>query len=277
MRWLTGAARRTRHDLYVLPARTEGVMRLHAQERDGVVRWGSRDDDAAHPPGASRCSMIDRPGGTSLADRTAALSRHTGLSRRQEVLKRAFDIAVSSAVLLLLGGIIIVGAAISAVAHGGSGFFVQRRIGRHGRAFPLVKLTTMRRTHSATTSVTTASDPRITAVGRLLRRTKLDELPQFGNVLVGHMSLVGPRPDVRGFADVLEGDDRIILSVRPGITGPASLAYRDEESLLAAQADPERYNQDVIYPDKVRINRRYVEMYTFQDDLRCLWRTLVGC
>ena len=220
--------------------------------------------------------MIDRPGGASLADRAAEPKRSAGLSRRQEALKRTFDVAVSAAALLLLGWVIVVGALISALAHGGSGFFVQRRIGRHGRPFPLVKLTTMRRTHSAVTSVTTASDPRITAVGRLLRRTKLDELPQFGNVLVGHMSLVGPRPDVPGFADVLEGADRIILSVRPGITGPATLAYRDEEALLAAQADPEGFNRDVIYPDKVRINRRYVETYTFRDDLRCLWRTLVG-
>ena len=126
------------------------------------------------------------------------------------------------------------------------------------------------------TTVTTADDPRITSVGRLLRRTKVDELPQFMNVLLGHMSLVGPRPDVPGFADRLTGADRIILGVAPGITGPATLAYRREEDLLAAQADPERYNREVIYPDKVRLNRAYVENYTLWRDIEYLWRTVVG-
>lgn len=184
--------------------------------------------------------------------------------------------AVVVPTLLLFGWLILLGAAVSARAHGGTGFFVQRRVGRHGRTFPLLKLQTMRADGTAGTTVTTARDPRITQVGRLLRRSKLDELPQFVNVLRGEMSLVGPRPDVPGFADRLEGDDRIVLTVAPGITGPATLAYRDEEELLVAQDDPERYNREVVYPDKVRLNRAYVERWSFWRDLRYLWLTAVG-
>ena len=126
------------------------------------------------------------------------------------------------------------------------------------------------------TTVTTDNDPRITPLGKLFRKTKIDELPQLLNVLVGDMSLVGPRPDVPGFADKLEGEDRIILSVRPGITGPATLKYRNEEEILAAQEDPERYNLEVIYPDKIKINREYVEHYSFAKDLRYILHTLTG-
>ena len=114
------------------------------------------------------------------------------------------------------------------------------------------------------------TDARVTPAGRFFRRSKIDELPQLFNVLAGSMSFVGPRPDTPGFADALEGEDRIVLAVRPGITGPATLKYRNEESLLAAQPDPERFNREVIYPDKVRLNRRYVECYRFSEDLRLL-------
>lgn len=191
-------------------------------------------------------------------------------------VKRAFDVVVAALTLLLLGWLILVGAAVSALAHGGTGFFVQRRVGRQGRTFLLLKLQTMHADGAEGTSVTTAHDPRISPVGRLLRRSKLDELPQFVNVLCGDMSLVGPRPDVPGFADLLEGDDRIVLSVAPGVTGPATLAYRDEEELLAGQDDPERYNREVVYPDKVRLNRAYVHDWSFWRDVRYLWLTAVG-
>jgi lipopolysaccharide/colanic/teichoic acid biosynthesis glycosyltransferase len=223
-------------------------------------------------------SAPSQPHGHDTAEVSViASSEHAvpGLSRSQALAKRMFDIAVAATGLVLFGWLIVLGALASALAHDGSGFFVQRRIGRDGRSFPVVKLTTMRRASGPATNVTTLDDPRITPVGRLLRRSKLDELPQLVNVLVGHMSLVGPRPDVPGFADRLQGRDRIVLSVRPGITGPATLAYRDEETLLAVQADPERYNREVVYPDKVRINREYVEAYSFWRDLVYLWRTVV--
>ena len=124
--------------------------------------------------------------------------------------------------------------------------------------------------------MTTADDPRVTRLGRLLRRTKIDELPQLFNVLAGHMSFVGPRPDVPGFADRMDGPDRIILSVRPGITGPASFQFRNEEALLAAQEDPERFNREVLFPEKLRLNRAYVENYRVADDVVCLVRTVLG-
>jgi lipopolysaccharide/colanic/teichoic acid biosynthesis glycosyltransferase len=134
----------------------------------------------------------------------------------------------------------------------------------------------MRNVPGVTTTVTSARDPRITRLGRFFRRTKLDELPQLINVLLGQMSFVGPRPDVPGFADQLNGADRLILAIRPGITGPATLAFRDEEVLLAAQADPERYNREVIYPEKVRLNRIYIEQYNLRKDLTYLIQTVVG-
>ncbi|HLU36045.1 MAG TPA: sugar transferase [Thermomicrobiales bacterium] len=163
---------------------------------------------------------------------------------------------------------------IARMETGLSGFFVQERVGQHGKIFRVIKIRTMRPMDGIDTSVTTGADPRITCSGRFFRRTKIDELPQLINVLMGEMSFVGPRPDVPGFADSLQGDDRLILSVRPGITGPATLHFRDEEVLLAQQSDPERFNREVIYPEKVRLNRQYVENYRFIDDLKFIWQTI---
>ena len=119
-------------------------------------------------------------------------------------------------------------------------------------------------------SVTILNDPRITYFGNVLRKTKLDEIPQLGNVLIGDMSLVGPRPDVPGYADSLKGEDRMILSVRPGITGSATLKYRDEEQLLAMHDDPKKYNDEVIWNDKVEINTDYVKNWSVKIDFRIL-------
>jgi len=154
-----------------------------------------------------------------------------------------------------------------------NGFFMQERIGRFGRRFTVIKIKTMRDRKG--TLVTRAGDPRITTTGLWLRRFKLDELPQLINVLLGQMSFVGPRPDVASFADQLQGDERLILSVRPGITGPATLKYRDEEQLLAGQSEPERYNREVIWPDKVRLNLAYVRNWGFWSDLVYIKRTLL--
>ena len=192
------------------------------------------------------------------------------------VAKRTLDVGAAVVGLLLTGWLIVLCAAWSARVHGSSGFFVQDRIGRYGRRFRLIKLRTMRPDPESTTSVTTALDTRITPFGAWLRRTKIDELPQLVNVLIGDMSLVGPRPDVPGFADRLVGKDRIVLSVRPGITGPATLRFRDEERLLAEQDDPEAYNRDVVFPKKVALNRTYVEQYSFARDLRVLVATVLG-
>lgn len=202
----------------------------------------------------------------------AAERRGAGLSPGQRGLKRTFDLVMSVLLLALLWPVILLAAWAAALDTGASGFFLQERIGREGRPFRVVKLRTMRPLSG--TTVTTLGDPRITPFGRLLRRSKLDELPQLFNVVVGQMSFVGPRPDVPGFADALGDNERVILSVRPGITGPATLKYRNEEALLAGMAAPERYNREVIFPDKVRLNRDYVLHWSFIMDLVYLWRTV---
>ncbi len=197
-----------------------------------------------------------------------------GLSRSQAALKRCFDFLGAAAGLMLTCWIILPAWLLATLDTGTNGFFTQERVGRDGRIFRVVKLRTMRPNAAVGTTVTTARDSRITPLGRFFRRNRIDELPQLFNVLVGHMSFVGPRPDVAGYADTLEGEDRIILSVRPGITGPATLKYRNEESLLAQAPDPEAYNREVIWPDKVRLNRDYVRNWSFRRDLYYVWKTL---
>lgn len=197
------------------------------------------------------------------------------LSRRQAVAKRSVDVCVSVVGLTVLSPLMIAAWVIARRDTGGSGFFRQERIGRHGNTFEIVKLRTMR-VGIPGTSVTTDDDVRITPWGRRFRRYRIDELPQLWNVLRGDMSLVGPRPDVPGFADRLCGDDRLILALRPGITGPAALKWRDESAILATVDDPELYNRTVIYPDKVALNLLYLEQQSFGYDLRLVARTLTG-
>ena len=158
---------------------------------------------------------------------------------------------------------------------GGPVIFKQTRIGRHGKPFTMYKFRSMTMHHSGS-SVSVKGESRITPLGSVLRKYKLDELPELWNVLKGDMSLVGPRPDVPGYADKLQGDDREILRLRPGITGPASLKYRDEEELLARQTDPQRYNDEVIFPDKTRINRAYLAHWSFGLDLKIIFCTVLG-
>jgi lipopolysaccharide/colanic/teichoic acid biosynthesis glycosyltransferase len=153
---------------------------------------------------------------------------------------------------------------------------MQDRVGRNGKTFKVIKVRTMRPVQGVETVVTTDQDPRITRLGRFWRKTKIDELPQLINVLKGDMSFVGPRPDVPGFADRLVGDKRLVLSIRPGITGPATLKYRDEEQILMGVEDPETYNREVIFPDKVRINLEYIREYSFWKDLKYIWVTVFG-
>jgi lipopolysaccharide/colanic/teichoic acid biosynthesis glycosyltransferase len=196
--------------------------------------------------------------------------------RHKRQIKRAFDLSISLLLLPAALPVITLAWIIAAVETRENGFFFQERIGEGGRPFRLIKIRTMRSIKGFDSTVTTEVDPRITRSGKIFRRLKIDELPQLFNVLRGEMSLVGPRPDVPGFADRLEGADRIILSVPPGITGPASLRFRDEEKLLAGVEDPERYNREVIWPEKVRINRKYLEEWSLGRDLAILWQTVKG-
>lgn len=213
-----------------------------------------------------------------LAERAGAENRAAapGLTRRQQALKRTFDFLGAAGGLLLTFWLIALAWLLATLDTRQNGFFVQARVGQYGRRFKVVKIRTMRPSAALTTTVTTGNDPRITSLGRFLRRTKIDELPQLFNVLLGQMSFVGPRPDVPGFADRLEGEERAMLSLRPGITGPATLAYRHEEELLNGQPDPERYNREVIWPDKVRLNLDYIRRWSLLGDIRYIWRTVVG-
>ena len=199
-----------------------------------------------------------------------------GLTQSQRAIKRLFDLVGSLVGLLLLWWLILLAYALARIDTRDSGFFTQIRVGQNGELFKVYKIRTMRNVTAVQTTVTTKKDPRITKMGRFWRRTKIDELPQLWNVLKGEMSFVGPRPDVPGFADKLTGEDRIVLTLKPGITGPATLFFRDEESLLAQQPNPEAYNRDIIYPKKVSLNRQYIENYSFGNDIRFILQTIFG-
>lgn len=190
-----------------------------------------------------------------------------GLSMFQRFVKRSFDFTFSFIGLILTFWIIGIAWLAASIETGSNGFFIQRRVGIHGRIFRVVKIKTMRPIGFVVTTVTQRNDPRITRLGAFFRRTKIDELPQLWNVLLGDMSFVGPRPDVPGFADELAGEERVLLTIRPGITGPATLKYRNEEELLAAQDNPDAYNRDVIWPDKVRINLDYIRHWSLRRDI----------
>ncbi len=198
------------------------------------------------------------------------------MRRREEWTKRVMDLSLASMGLILFAPVIAAAWIVATFETRKNGFFLQERVGKDGKLFRVVKIRTMREIPGHTSSVTTAADRRITRSGRFFRRYKIDELPQLINVLKGEMSFVGPRPDVPGFADRLEGEDRRLLTLRPGITGPATLKYRNEEEILAKQSDPERFNREVIWPDKVRINLDYMDHWSLKKDLKILWKTLSG-
>lgn len=190
------------------------------------------------------------------------------------MIKRLFDFTAAFFGLLMLWPLLVVVAVcIRVKMPDGPVLFRQKRVGRGGRLFTVVKFRTMRCGHGGS-SVSVAGESRITPLGAFLRRYKLDELPELWNVLNGDMSFVGPRPDVPGYADRLRGRDRDILRLRPGITCPATLKYRHEEEILAAQPDPQRYNDEVIYPDKVRLNLEYFDNHSLMGDIRIILKTI---
>ena len=191
-------------------------------------------------------------------------------------IKSLFDRTASFFGLLFLSPILLVVAILIRIKMpDGPVIFTQRRVGQHGRLFTMYKFRSMTVGHGGS-SVSVAGESRITLLGAKLRKYKLDELPELWNVLVGDMSFVGPRPDVPGYADKLMSDDRSMLLLKPGITGPASLKYRNEEELLAGQADPQKYNDEVLFPDKVRINIEYLDNWSFWYDIKIIVYTVFG-
>ncbi len=191
------------------------------------------------------------------------------------MIKRIFDIIATIVALVIASPVMAVIAVLIALTMpDGPILFRQVRIGQHGKPFVIVKFRTMRAASSGAT-ITASNDSRITPLGSFLRKYKLDELPELWNVLRGDMSLVGPRPDVPGYADLLEGEERQILQLKPGLTGPATLKYRNEETLLAQQHDPIRYNDEVIWPDKVKINLIYYYNHSLFGDVKILFSTIL--
>ena len=191
--------------------------------------------------------------------------------------KRILDIFASLFLIVLLAPLMLVIVLLVAFSSPGGAFFRQVRTGRFGSSFKLLKFRTMRTTHEAETESFDAGDTsRVTSVGRILRRTKLDELPQLWNVLIGDMSLVGPRPEVPTWTKVHSERWATVLTVRPGITDPASIMFRFEEEILSRADDPEACYRDEILPRKLDLSEQYVQNQTFHGDLIILARTLLS-
>ena len=189
------------------------------------------------------------------------------------MLKRTFDILLSVFAIFLLFPSFLVVSFLIVIDSGFPIFFLQKRIGRDAKEFNIIKFRTMKKNNENIT-ITVSDDSRITRIGKYLRKTKIDELPEILNVLFGQMSFVGPRPDVKGYADKLKGANRKILDLRPGITGPASLKYYNEEYILSQKSNPKKYNDEVIFPDKVKINMDYFHNRSFFLDLKIIFATI---
>lgn len=191
-------------------------------------------------------------------------------------IKSLFDRGASLfGLIFLFPVLIIISILIRIKMPGGPVIFKQKRVGQYGRLFTMYKFRSMTVAHSGS-SISVKGESRITPLGAVLRKYKLDELPELWNVLISDMSFVGPRPDVPGYADRLEGEHRRILLLKPGITGPASLKYRNEEELLAEQKEPQKYNDEFLFPDKVRINIEYLDSWSFWNDIKIIIYTVLG-
>lgn len=177
--------------------------------------------------------------------------------------KRFFDIFFSFWMLIFTSGIIFLAWIFVSIDTKSNGFFLQKRVGQNGKLFTIFKLKTIHPNSGKSSNL-----------GNFLRKSKLDELPQLLNVLFGDMSIVGPRPDIPGYYDLLEGKNRKILELKPGITSIASIKYRDEDSLLAQQKDPLHFNDNVLFPDKVKLNLEYYYKNSIHGDVKIIWKTI---
>ena len=194
------------------------------------------------------------------------------ITETDKKIKRIFDLILA---ILLIPIIIIplfIFVIIASVDTKEYGIFSQYRVGQYGKLFNIFKIRTLKNEPHRLGSL----DKSATSFGKFLRRYELDELPQLFNVIKGDMSFVGPRPDIEGFADVLEGEDRIILEIKPGVTGPATIKYKNEEVLLSQQVDPENYNRTIIWKDKVEINKMYIKNWSFYLDLKYIIQSITN-
>jgi lipopolysaccharide/colanic/teichoic acid biosynthesis glycosyltransferase len=188
-------------------------------------------------------------------------------------MSRTLTFILALLATLVLFPLLLLVAVLIKLSMPGPVLFRQIRIGQHGKKFLIYKFRSMK-VNAEDISITLEHDERITPLGRFLRSSKIDELPQLVNILKGEMAIVGPRPDVPGYADCLEGENRMILSVRPGLTGADSVAYPDEEKLLAKQENPEEYYNRVLYPAKVALNISYVKSRSCWGDWKIIFRTI---
>ena len=189
-------------------------------------------------------------------------------------MKTLFDYFFAVFGLVLLFPIFVFISLLIKLSSKGPIFFIQKRIGQNGDGFNIIKFRTMYCDYQSNQTITIYNDKRITRVGLFLRNYKLDELPELINIIKGEMSFVGPRPDVEGYADKLKGEDKLILRLKPGITGPASLKYANEEQILSNVENPQEYNDNVIFPDKVRLNLEYYYNHNLWLDIKIIFATI---
>jgi lipopolysaccharide/colanic/teichoic acid biosynthesis glycosyltransferase len=190
------------------------------------------------------------------------------------MLKRIFDIIVALVGMICLSPIFLIVAVLIKVRTPGPALFVQKRSGRFGRPFNIYKFRTMIVSQTGNT-VTVLGESRITPLGAKLRKHKIDELPELWNIFIGDMSFVGPRPDMPEYSNRLVGEEKLILELRPGITGPASLKYANEEELLANVSDPLKFSDEVLWPDKIKLNLEYYRNHNFCNDLSIIIKTII--
>jgi len=191
------------------------------------------------------------------------------------LIKNLFDKIAAFLGLIFLSPVMLIIIISILIKMPGPIFFRQNRVGQNAKTFIMVKFRTMKVNHGGST-ISVKGESRITPLGAIMRKYKLDELPELWNILKGDMSFVGPRPDVPGYADMLKDNDRLLLKIRPGLTGAASILFSNEEELLAKQEDPIRYNDEVLFPEKVRINNNYVQNWSLLLDIKIIIFTIVG-
>ena len=190
------------------------------------------------------------------------------------MIKRLFDIIFSFVGIVFLFPVFIIVSILIKIDSSGPVFFLQERVGLNGKFFKIIKFRSMKTNHNNSLTVTLENDKRITRIGKKIRKYKIDEIPELINVFIGDMSLVGPRPDVPGYADLLEGESRNILKLRPGITSRASIKYANEEMILLNEDDPIAYNNNIIFPDKVKLNLNYYYNNNIWIDIKIIFATL---
>lgn len=196
------------------------------------------------------------------------------ISKKSQRIKRVFDFFLSLILLLLTAPVIVICFFLSLIDTKSNGFFVQERVGQYGKIFKIYKIRTMKNNRNKKDFYTSSNDESITYTGKIMRKYKLDEFPQLINILIGDMSFVGPRPDIPGYADNLPDKIRVLLTLKPGITCPASLYLKNEEKILGRQIDKKKYNDEFLWPYKVKSNLKYLEDWSFFYDIKLIFRTI---